>query len=222
MNNPEFEDSDNRHKIERRSFLKLRAGVVGGAITMGVTSSHNLVGSAFIHRRHHLNPKPEKTAAPTLSKFVDPLPIPQMISPSGMVNNVPFFDVNMMQFRKKQHRDLPPTTLWGYNGMYPGPIFEARSGSPVAVQWRNSLPTTHFLPNRPYNTRRGTSGSGCSHGVHLHGAKVLPESDGYPERGLPMDSRKNALSLPRESITIQMTNKPLRSGTTITRLESHG
>jgi spore coat protein A len=32
----------------------------------------------------------------------------------------------------------------GYNGQYPGPTFEARRGHPIAVQWRNNLPTAYL------------------------------------------------------------------------------
>ncbi|HEY0557033.1 MAG TPA: multicopper oxidase domain-containing protein, partial [Thermoanaerobaculia bacterium] len=80
-------------------------------------------------------------SSPALTPFVDPLPIPPVLSPGAGT-----IDVHMRQFTQKLHRDLPPTKLWGYNGMYPGPTFEVRSGSPVSVQWLNDLPSHHFLP----------------------------------------------------------------------------
>jgi FtsP/CotA-like multicopper oxidase with cupredoxin domain len=52
------------------------------------------------------------------------------------------------------------TTVWGYNGIFPGPTIEARHGRRVAVHLRNQLPI-------PIVT-------------HLHGGHTAPESDGYP------------------------------------------
>src|SRR5262249_14111235 len=116
-----------------------------------------------------------------ITKFVDPLPIPPVIWPNGHLDGDPLFKVPMRHFRQKLHRDLPPTRLWGYDGIYPGPTFEVRRGKPIAVQWSNDLPARHFLPIDPTlhgdepPTPQGRTV------VHLHGAKVLPDSDGYPE-----------------------------------------
>ena len=87
----------------------------------------------------------------------------------------------MQVFRQKLHRDLPPPTLWGYNGQYPGPTVEARRGQPIAVRWMNNLPNRHMLPID--NTLHGEAPGEpeVRTVVHLHGHKVLPESDGYPE-----------------------------------------
>ncbi len=87
----------------------------------------------------------------------------------------------MRELRAKVHRDLPPTTFWGYEGASPGPVFEARSGNPLSVEWVNQLPTRHLLPidhtlhgaERDIPDVRGV--------VHLHGGKVHPDSDGNPE-----------------------------------------
>jgi len=45
--------------------------------------------------------------SPTLTKFVDALPIP------GKLPSAASYQVAMTQFRQKLHRDLPATTLWG-------------------------------------------------------------------------------------------------------------
>ncbi|HEY3367362.1 MAG TPA: multicopper oxidase domain-containing protein [Symbiobacteriaceae bacterium] len=37
---------------------------------------------------------------------------------------------------------LPPTTIWGHNGMWPGPTIEARRNRAIKVHWINNLPTT--------------------------------------------------------------------------------
>lgn len=187
------DDSENREDpddIQRRSFLKLMGGAVGGMLALGATVSAKDMKkirtkgkSASSHQmRHHRHqPRQVNTAAASLARFVDALPIPSTILAVGQSNGVPLYDVNMVPFQKKLHRDLPPTPLWGYNGHYPGPTFEARRGSPIAVQWRNSLPSTHFLPID--HTIHGAESSlpDVRTVVHLHGHKVLPDSDGYPE-----------------------------------------
>jgi hypothetical protein len=37
----------------------------------------------------------------------------------------------MDEVKVKLHRDLPETTVWGYNGMFPGPVIEAWRKEPV-------------------------------------------------------------------------------------------
>ncbi|MFP3490626.1 multicopper oxidase family protein, partial [Staphylococcus sp. SIMBA_130] len=58
-----------------------------------------------------------------LEKFVDRLPIIPTIQPFKTTNGIPFYEVTMRETMQKLHRDLPPTRIWGYNGMFPGPTF---------------------------------------------------------------------------------------------------
>ena len=127
-----------------------------------------------------------------LEKFVDPLPIPIVLRPSGSRPSpeqsnapIPFYRLPMREFTCKIHRDIKPTRMWGFGQTSPGPTFETRSGTGLMVEWSNQLPTAHFLP--------------IDHGVHgaerdkpevravthLHGAKVPADSDGYPEHWFP-------------------------------------
>jgi spore coat protein A, manganese oxidase len=117
----------------------------------------------------------------SLARFVDPLPIPRRARPHRSVDGTPVVRITMRQVRQKLHRGLHPTTVWGYDGLYPGPTIEARRGEPLAVEWINALPSRHLLPidatlhgDEPPSPEVRTV-------VHLHGAKVLPDSDGYPE-----------------------------------------
>jgi spore coat protein A len=156
----------------RRTFLKMIGGTAGAAAALG--------GGAF-----SLLPAKRvegQSVADGLTKFVDPLPIPDVIKPTGTLNGDPFFVVTMLPFKQKLHRDLPATSLWGYNAQYPGPTFEARRGRPIAVQWRNNLPTgRHPLPFDDTLHGDDNGDPQIRTVVHLHGHKVLPESDGYPE-----------------------------------------
>ena len=116
--------------------------------------------------------------SPRLAPFVDQLPIPPVLRPGVGPNTI-----GMTQFQSKLHRDLPPTTLWGYNGSYPGPTIETRRGSPIMVNWQNNIPHNHPLQSAIDRTLHGgvPGAPDVRTVVHLHGLKVLPESDGYPD-----------------------------------------
>jgi spore coat protein A len=124
----------------------------------------------------------------SLAKFVDPLPIPPVAKPSGSrtvpaysKSALPYYRVAMRQIESKLHRDLPATRLWTVGGSSPGPTFETRSGQGLSIEWANELPEKHFLPID--HTLHGAEATNPEvRGiVHVHGAKVPPESDGYPE-----------------------------------------
>jgi spore coat protein A len=118
-------------------------------------------------------------ASPVLTRYVDALPIPGAYDPVGTYLGLPFYKVDMTQFTQKLHRDLPATTLWGYNGTYPGGSFDVRKGEPILVRWVNSLPTTHLLPiDYTLNSMMGMPDVRAV--VHLHGGNVPSESDGGP------------------------------------------
>ena len=70
-----------------------------------------------------------------LTRYVDPLPIPPVVRPSGQPGEI--VGIQMQQFQQKVHRDLPPTTVWGYNGSWPGPTIEVQRGQPFNVNWES-------------------------------------------------------------------------------------
>jgi spore coat protein A len=99
----------------------------------------------------------------------------------------------MVPFRHQAHRDLPPATAWGYNGMWPGPTFEVRTGQPLSIKWTNQLPTKPFLPI-DYTIHGSEEGVPEVRTVtHVHGAQVLPDSDGYPDSWFTSDGKKGAV-----------------------------
>jgi spore coat protein A, manganese oxidase len=99
----------------------------------------------------------------------------------GSALKVPYYRVAMQQIERKLHRDLAATRLWCCGGSVPGPTFETRSGEGLSIEWANELPAKHFLPID--RTLHGAEASNPEvRGiVHVHGAKVPPEYDGYPE-----------------------------------------
>jgi spore coat protein A, manganese oxidase len=126
--------------------------------------------------------------ASQLAKFVDPLPIPPIAKSSGtrarldgVPGSVPFFRCTMREFFAKVQRDLPPTRMWGYDGMSPGPLFEARSGEPLLIQWQNELPQQHLFPIDHSLHGAEESKPNVRTVVHLHGGRTPPQFDGHPE-----------------------------------------
>src|SRR5215831_10500203 len=128
---------DNTKRNKRRTILKVGGaagltGAVGGTTLLGLFPKSGRTQA----KHHHRTPVQTNTAAMQgLAKFVDALPIPSVATPSGTLNNQPFYDVKMRPTKQKLHRDLPPTPLWTYNGMFPPQTFETRRGQPINVKW---------------------------------------------------------------------------------------
>jgi spore coat protein A len=138
----------------------------------------------------------EPTCAPNpctavLTPFVDPLPLPAVATPVANGAAGLQYRLAMVERRQKLHRDLPPTTVWGFDdgvtgGGTPGPTLEARAGVPIRVTWANdlrdaagNLRTAHVLPVD--TCVDGASTNAPRTVVHLHGGHVPAESDGSPE-----------------------------------------
>ena len=64
----------------------------------------------------------------TLTKYIDPLPNPlgNVLSPVGTLDGATFYQVEMTQFSQQLHSQIPATTVWGYNGTYPGAVENVR------------------------------------------------------------------------------------------------
>ena len=107
----------------------------------------------------------------TIPKFVDSLPNPKIENP---------LKINKEETTHKFNKFFPPTTVWGYDGLYPGPTIEAKKDTPIYVKWTNNLPEKHLLPVD--HTLHGTNDTPDVRSVvHLHGANVESESDGSPD-----------------------------------------
>lgn len=156
--------------MDRRTFLRASITTAGiGTIAPSATATQT--------------PTQQHLQSPSLAKYVDPLPRPSVAQPVVRVrggDGLSFYDVSMEETTQKLHRDLPETTLWGYEGSYPGPTIEARHGEQVIVRWHNNLPREHLLPVD--NTIHGAINTPEVRTVpHLHGGNVPPHSDGYPD-----------------------------------------
>jgi spore coat protein A len=137
-----------------------------------------------------------------LEPFVDPLPIPQVLQPTGTnTNGDPTYEVTVVEASQQLHSELPATDLWTYNGTFPGPTIEADVGSPIDVTYTNSLPPAvgHALvvdecphgPDHWQDTARIVT--------HLHGGHVPARFDGQPEFHL-MPGESTVYSYPNNQL----------------------
>jgi spore coat protein A, manganese oxidase len=119
--------------LDRRAFHRLALFSAAGLALPGRIESRSITRQS------------ESLLRPvTLTSYVDPLPIPARLSQAEMPAAA--VAIKMAAFRQKVHRDLPPTTLWGYNGAWPGPTIDVRRNQPFSVMWANKLPKHHLLP----------------------------------------------------------------------------
>lgn len=173
--------------VSRRELLAT-TGSIGTVMFAGCSSS------AQSSEMNEVTPKEETRAStrsrdnehssPQLEKWIDEIPRPAVAESAGTKNGQPYYELTMGQFKQQFHSDLPSTTVWGMNGLYPGPTIEATQGEPIYVRWRNQLPEEHLLPIDtsihgdmiPYD-----SVSEARVVMHLHGGNIETESDGKPD-----------------------------------------
>ncbi len=121
-------------------------------------------------------------------KFVDRL----VISPRALAigkrmtrgrdrEPVPLFRLTMREARTRFHSELAPARSWGFEAGSPGPTIDVRQGSPVYVQWVNALPKKHLFTIDHSLHGAGLDVPDVRTVVHVHGLRVPPGDDGYPE-----------------------------------------
>jgi FtsP/CotA-like multicopper oxidase with cupredoxin domain len=74
-------------------------------------------------------------------------------------------------------RKLPPATIYGFNGTFPGPMINAQYGRPALVRFEN-----HLDEDNGYD-RLDFGAPNYSFMTHLHNAHTASESDGNPFHG---------------------------------------
>lgn len=120
----------------------------------------------------------------TIPPFVDPLPIPYIAKPVNHCNEghvkESYYNIVMQEAYHRFHKLFPKTKMWTYDGIFPGPTIEVIKDVPILVKWENDLPNEHLLPVD--HTLHGTMDTpDVRTVVHLHGANVDDDSDGYPD-----------------------------------------
>jgi spore coat protein A, manganese oxidase len=115
------------------------------------------------------------------AKFIDPLTLPPFAAPTSTVDGVPQYTITMTQFTQQLSSQFDrPTTVWGYNGTYPGPTFVVDSGVPVDVTYVNDLPPQQCLFPVDIDTTLPLGSLTPFTTVHLHGGHVPAAVDGGP------------------------------------------
>jgi len=142
-----------KRMLSRRDALKLGL-LVGGAILLPVGLQRR--GSAQFN--------------PWTSQFQLPLRIPPVLNPVSSDATTDYYEITMKQ---AQVEILPGlmTTIWGYNGQFPGPTLKARVGRQTIVRQTNNLPEPVV--------------------VHNHGMGSLPQYDGHPDDIIPPGTYKD-------------------------------
>src|SRR5919201_1505781 len=95
-----------------------------------------------------ITPAEVGAATPSLTKWLDPLPIPTVLTPSTnrKYPGADYYAIPMAQGSWRFHSQLPLAPTWGYSGAgYLGKTIEARSGKQVVVTFTNDLPKTHLF-----------------------------------------------------------------------------
>jgi FtsP/CotA-like multicopper oxidase with cupredoxin domain len=133
-----------------------------------------------------------------LTPFVDRLPVPSRLIAAEHDGRL---TVGMRAREHRFHRDLPVSSIWGFEGTVPGPTIEAERGQPVTVAWRNELegsfPVTDTVAPKstdadgvPVQCLPGLSGGEPNRDVaglvghtvvHLHGGLTPAVYDGWAE-----------------------------------------
>jgi spore coat protein A len=126
------------------------ASLQPGSYTIIVRGVNNAEGQALVE---------VYTPSAISSAFSVALPILPVLSPTSVDSTTDYYDITM-RVGTKQIVPGKLTTIWGYNGMYPGPTIKARGGRRTVVRQLNNLEE--------------------SISVHLHGGHTPPESDGHP------------------------------------------
>jgi len=137
--------------LTRRQFVG-RLAVGGVAAGLGVSFLSGVAGSTSTGRGL-------VGGASLPGLFTQPLRIPPVLAPVRSDGDGDHYEITQ---RVGSAEILPgvSTAIWGYNGIFPGPTIESRSGRPITITHINELPVPTV--------------------VHLHGGRTPPEYDGYP------------------------------------------
>ena len=118
------------------------------------------------------------------TKFINPLPIPSVLEPTVPGGND--YVVTLSQFEqnlglKDPSGNILMTTVWGYNGTFPGPTLEAFKDQEINVKWINELEYSEHLLPVDESLIEYELDDGIPTVTHLHGGHTEAASDGNPQ-----------------------------------------
>ncbi|MCO8242765.1 MULTISPECIES: multicopper oxidase domain-containing protein [unclassified Haladaptatus] len=185
----------------RRTFLKggsalAATGLLAGCNGLVGNSSNTSTSSDSSH------------SSPDLEKFVTDLAIPDIKQPSGKKDGHSHYEVMMQAAKQSFHPDLGDTTIWGYDGQFPGPTFEVERGKPISVHWANDkLPDEHIFPvDTTLPSQKGNPEVRSV--VHVHGSNANSVNDGYPQAWYTPDGKTTGPYYGGETYTYQNHQPP--------------
>ncbi len=145
-------------RLTRRDTLKYGLIGVGGLVLP--LALRDVPGGSGLEVQEAGRPSKKSSGSPPVTHFDVPLPIPPVLQPTSSDATADYYTITMQQATQQI---LPgyTTTIWGYNGSFPGPTIRATVGRKIVVKHINNL------------------SEGMS--VHFHGGVVEPGFDGYPE-----------------------------------------
>jgi FtsP/CotA-like multicopper oxidase with cupredoxin domain len=135
------------------------------------------------------------------------------------------FQITMRTECVTLHSRLPPTTVWTYNGSFPGPTIRVRRGQKLRVNWQNEItgnfPVTavQVQSATPFDTpgpgrdgvepREDVAALPPWTVVHLHGAQTGAGNDGWTENAvLPGNSQLVEYPNDQQATTLGTTTTP--------------
>jgi FtsP/CotA-like multicopper oxidase with cupredoxin domain len=195
----------------RRAFLGTAGTMAAGVGVFGLTKVNDqddiLLAAAETGGATHPQVK-------ALTPFKDALRIPPVIRPTkGAVT-----EITTMPRRIRLHSQMPLTSMWTYQGHYPGPTIEVRRGERTRIAWKHGLtgtspvkgvwvpaegPVPGFVPyNRPGaeggRLRPEVAGLTAWTVTHLHGGNQFAVSDGGADGAVTLGGSQLA-EYPNES-----------------------
>src|SRR5882672_1875006 len=112
---------------------------------------------------------------------------------AGAFGNYPPQKFYELHVRQATHNFSPGTTgwgdstIWGFDGISPGPLFHERYGVPILVRFYNELPRNDPRNPFPFGSPEITT--------HLHNGHTPTESDGHPLDFFPSKAAASAAAL---------------------------
>lgn len=135
--------------LTRRRFLHVLGGTGAAAALVSCGVDLTVTQAGELVRSEIPLPKP----------FRVPLPVPPVKRPVRTDGTTDYYEIVQRESAVEIVSGYQ-TPIFGYDGIFPGPTIESRSGRRTVVRHRNELPVPVV--------------------VHLHGGHTPPESDGYP------------------------------------------
>lgn len=140
-----------RRGLTRRTFIgaSLATGI---GLGIGIPLFRDLGGSSSTGNQL-------RSELPLPQLFTQPFRVPPVLEPSRTDTDADYYDITQTAATASI---LPgvKTTIWGYNGIFPGPTINSRRARTSVVTHTNNLPVPTV--------------------VHLHGGRTPHDSDGYP------------------------------------------